>query len=44
MNLGLLERAKAAQVIGNLDLKKYLNREEMNRVIPAESLAEDGKK
>lgn len=44
MTIGLLERAKAAQVIGNLDLKKYLNREEMNRVIPAQALAEDCKK
>lgn len=44
MNIALVERAKAAQVIGNLDLKRYMSREEMNRVIPAEALAEDAKR
>lgn len=44
MSLGLLERAKQANVLRDLDLKQYLNREEMNRVVPAESLAEEGKR
>jgi twinkle protein len=44
MTIGLIERAQQANVLRNLDLKKYLNREEMNRIIPAESLADEGRR
>lgn len=37
----LVERAKAAQTIGKLDLQRYMNREEMSRVIPASAIAEE---
>jgi twinkle protein len=40
----LIERAKAANVIRDLDLTKYAHREEASRVIPAEALAEEGKR
>lgn len=47
MSIALIDRAKAAmQVISpdDLDLKRYMHREERARVIPAENLAEEGKR
>ena len=43
--LALVERAKAAmQTVGEFDPKRYLHLAERNRVIPAEALAEEGKR
>lgn len=40
MTLAIVERAQAA-LVGDIDLKKYMHPQERNRVIPAESLAEE---
>lgn len=43
--LSIVERAKAALVKdGDVDLKRYMHAQERTRVIPAESLAEQGKR
>jgi twinkle protein len=43
--LAIVDRAHAALVRdGDIDLKRYMHAQERNRVIPAESLAEEGKR
>jgi twinkle protein len=46
VSISIVDRARAAvqRVSPDIDLKQYMHREERNRVIPAEQLAEEGKR